>query len=395
MSNPNVTQRAVWMACCEIVGSDLPCDVHANLFDLNMDSLGLAELVIQLEETFGEGCITIDDILANPVVSKIATVLDGGASTEPPAPAPKPAEVRTAPCITATPVSAVQHVAVGACVDVASKTVTTPSPMVDPLDRILRLESVVSQLTDAVKALTPMAGQTPTIGATPALSDVLTGGTVAKMESLDDQFVLAQECAPIEQTAADLAVDNEPRDWILTTHVGSLPRPAGTELAASAIIAAQRAAGVSVINDGEWSRENYIADLLSRIQNVGQNVDASGGALSSSSCLCEMPCAADMRDVMTYAQRFTGGNGLITLNPKRVAKADTACIGYPRYLGTHRAHAAGRALHAARARRAHTPRRPRPLPAQQDAHRPCPCSISDASGFAPCRAVPWLQAAPG
>ena len=121
-------------------------------------------------------------------------------------------------------------------------------------------------------------------------------------------------------------------DWILTTHVGSLPRATGTALAASAIIEAQMAAGLSVINDGEWSRENYIGDMLSRIGGVGSD-NAADGALPAPECLCEMPCAADMRAVPTYAQRFTGGNGLITLNPNRVARADVACTALPRYLG--------------------------------------------------------------
>ena len=66
-----------------------------------------------------------------------------------------------------------------------------------------------------------------------------------------------------------------------------------------------------------------IADLLSRIAGVGSD-GAANGSLGAASCLCEMPCAADMRAVPTYAQRFTGGNGLITLNPKRVARADVA-----------------------------------------------------------------------
>ena len=40
----------------------------------------MAELVIQLEETYGEGAISVDDIFANPVVDKIAALLPGGAA---------------------------------------------------------------------------------------------------------------------------------------------------------------------------------------------------------------------------------------------------------------------------------------------------------------------------
>eukprot|EP00966_Prymnesium_polylepis_P316091 7303274-Prymnesium_polylepis.1 len=59
-----------------------------------------------------------------------------------------------------------------------------------------------------------------------------------------------------------------------------------------------------------------------------------------------MPCAADMRDVPLFAPRFTGGTlaggrsavterqpEVFTLNPKRVVRADTACVAHPTYVG--------------------------------------------------------------
>lgn len=138
-------------------------------------------------------------------------------------------------------------------------------------------------------------------------------------------------CQPIDVEPAKVAEPvavPEACEWIRTTHVGSLPRPpAGKDMSPAAIIALQDDVGLDVINDGEWSRENYIADMLSRIDGVG-----SVGDMPAGGCLCEMPCASDMRDVPTYAQRFTGGNGLITLNPKRVARADTACTAMPKYV---------------------------------------------------------------
>jgi hypothetical protein len=109
------TVSTVWSACCEIVGNEgAPLDVHANLFDLGLDSLGLAELVIQLESTYGDGAITIDDVgcrashllphmhahlpsplasqvLANPIVSVIAALLPGCE----PLPAPAAAAKKT------------------------------------------------------------------------------------------------------------------------------------------------------------------------------------------------------------------------------------------------------------------------------------------------------------
>ena len=45
------------------------------------------------------------------------------------------------------------------------------------------------------------------------------------------------------------------------------------------------------------------------------------------------PLLRDMADMPTYASRFTGGNGIITLNPKRPAKGNVACVGFPKYLG--------------------------------------------------------------
>ena len=133
------------------------------------------------------------------------------------------------------------------------------------------------------------------------------------------------------------------------------------------VVRMQRDLGMDIINDGEWSRDNYIADLLSRIDGARPparrlprapppaarrrrasctcahaaplsspraglgSTDAKGCSAVDASCLCEMPLATDMGDVPTYAQRFTGGNGLITLNPARVAKADTACYARPQY----------------------------------------------------------------
>ena len=65
-----------------------------------------------------------------------------------------------------------------------------------------------------------------------------------------------------------------------------------------------------------------MSELLSRID--GLDGEARG--------CCDLPCAADMADVPTYASRFTGGNGLITLNPKRPAKGGATCYALPRYV---------------------------------------------------------------
>ena len=115
--------------------------------------------------------------------------------------------------------------------------------------------------------------------------------------------------------------------WVRTTHVGSLPRPADGILDLNQVIAQQEGC-VDVINDGEWGRENYIADVINRV--VGLN----GGDIAPKDACCAkhaMPVAADMKDVPLYAQRFSGGNGLITLNPKREAVSPLSCVAHPKY----------------------------------------------------------------
>lgn len=70
------TVQTIWRLCCEIMGEEgSPLDSEVNLIDWGLDSLGLAELVIQLEDEFGEGAISIDDVLANPAVGEIAAKL--------------------------------------------------------------------------------------------------------------------------------------------------------------------------------------------------------------------------------------------------------------------------------------------------------------------------------
>ena len=81
--------KVVWRLCVAISdGSDAepdaePDDPEASLFDMGLDSLGLAELVIQLEEVYGEGCLSVDDILAAPTLGEVASLLP----SRPPTPA--------------------------------------------------------------------------------------------------------------------------------------------------------------------------------------------------------------------------------------------------------------------------------------------------------------------
>merc|ERR1712130_1023471 len=43
--------------------------------ELGMDSLGLAEMITQLEDRFGEGCVNVDDVMERPTVSAIVSML--------------------------------------------------------------------------------------------------------------------------------------------------------------------------------------------------------------------------------------------------------------------------------------------------------------------------------
>ena len=75
----NTAISNVWKACADISGADPNSqpDTDTSLFDMGLDSLGLAELVIQLEEVYGEGCITVDDIIAAPTLREVASCLPG------------------------------------------------------------------------------------------------------------------------------------------------------------------------------------------------------------------------------------------------------------------------------------------------------------------------------
>jgi 5-methyltetrahydropteroyltriglutamate--homocysteine methyltransferase len=104
---------------------------------------------------------------------------------------------------------------------------------------------------------------------------------------------------------------------IPTTHVGSLPRPAemirrqgsGQDLSAKelagfvrAIVERQQSLGLSLINNGELPRADYVSATVRRIRGFDGSADA--------------PLPRDLEEVPEYARRFNSRNGLITLNPK-------------------------------------------------------------------------------
>jgi len=228
-------------------------DVESDLSDLGVDSLGLAELLGSLEDSFGVGCITIDKIMDGRSVRAIAGHLGGKAE---------------------------RSIAI-------SSRVTAVSPPVQP---------VISLQTDHEKAV----GQSINMVARAA------------------------------EAMIDFSERSDTHCWIRTTHVGSLPRPTDGNFDLGRVIQQQAEAGVDIVNDGEWTRDNYIADVINRIEGLrgGNDSCASKGCCT----LHSMPVADDMNDVAVYAQRFTGGNGLITLNPKREVLSDLACVSHPRYM---------------------------------------------------------------
>jgi len=240
-SNLEIVSKAV----CSITGDDAVA-FDAHLLEAGVDSLGLAELLGLLEDTFGAGCITIDQIMDEPSVRAIAEHL-GGLEGKP-----------------------------------------SPSSITSPLP-------AKSEASDA-----------------------------AKIQS-------AMHARELEYSSPLPKTEDFGSSWIRTTHVGSLPRPADGDFDLSRVLKLQLEAGLDVINDGEWTRDNYIADAVNRLEGL-----RGGQEVKYKSVCCvkhSMPVAEDMKDVPLYALRFTGGNGLITLNPKREAVSDLACAAHPCYTG--------------------------------------------------------------
>jgi len=120
---------------------------------------------------------------------------------------------------------------------------------------------------------------------------------------------------------------------IKTTHVGSLPRPsamvtkqlkkeeitdADMRTYVTELLERQLALGLSSINNGELPRADYINATIQRISGFNK------------SCLAPLP--KDLEELPEYARRFSGRNGLITLNPKAPIQLP-ACSGDLVYSG--------------------------------------------------------------
>ena len=247
MSAAEVT-RIIWDLVGR-VGVERGAD-DADLIDLGVDSLGLADLVGSLEERFGDDVVSVDAVFADPSVRSIAKcILQKGGG------------------------------------------------------KVLLAED--------------------------------SGVVAVQQQQEEEQEVVVPQgkvsSAPLLKRAPQ-APCSSPRAnrWFEVTHIGSLPRDASFGI--EEVVRRQVDCGVDVINDGEWSRPNYVADLIGRIAGLGDDAVGAFSRTERSECACcEMPIAADMLEVPLHARRFDGSNALITLNPKRPARANVACVAFPKH----------------------------------------------------------------
>ena len=108
---------------------------------------------------------------------------------------------------------------------------------------------------------------------------------------------------------------------IKTTHVGSLPRPAdmhtkklkkqeitGDDLRRylTEILEKQIVLGLNFLNNGELPRDDYVSATVNRISGFFDTGSA--------------PYPQDLEELPEYSRRFSGRNGLITLNPRAPIK---------------------------------------------------------------------------
>ena len=93
-------------------------------------------------------------------------------------------------------------------------------------------------------------------------------------------------------------------DRILTTHTGSLPRPAGLSLtgperdggqlagAVQSVVTSQIDAGVDVVNDGEASKvgySTYVTERLTGFGGEGEPLTSPNGQSRHRCCSCPSP----------------------------------------------------------------------------------------------------------
>jgi len=120
---------------------------------------------------------------------------------------------------------------------------------------------------------------------------------------------------------------------IKTTHVGSLPRPRDMQTKylkkqevsdadlrnyLTEILEKQILLGLNFINNGELPRADYISSTVNRISGFFETGIA--------------PLPKDLEELPEYSRKFSGRNGLITLNPRAPIKLP-ACSEQLSYIG--------------------------------------------------------------
>ena len=330
---------AVWSALDDVTPG-LKRSQEANLFDLGVDSLACAELVLRLQDLFGETSISVDDVMDDPTVKHIASLLAAAADADSNAnTGAEDDDTYDAADVLDKVWDACEQVAPGIRTASAKAGGLSASLFDLGIDSLACAE-VVTTIQDIfgedsitvddimddptvggiVARVTPMKRAGSRSGASPApvstLFPVAAAGVVGAGNVLD--FTSG--------SADDDEVPTGVATWIMTTHVGSLPRPGRDEDSdPRAVIRRQLDLGIDFVNDGEWGRDNYVSSLVERL---GLSAAApSPVASKAGDCGCIAPCAADMRDVPLYAKRFTAHNGLITLNPERPVRCAVVCEG--------------------------------------------------------------------
>ena len=342
---------------CRELGVDIPAGTppDSSIIDLGLDSLGLAELSSRLSLPGG-----VDSIFDNPSLASIAALIsDADVADEDRSNAVAPqAAVQPPVAVAATnygnaaapknmaATSAFQDLIV-ACRNLGADV----PPGVDPSASVIDLGLDSLGIAELASQLALPGGvdsifDNPSLGSIAAL---VSGGDNAGVASFHQPSPADAGCAccdasdtmsaslkswsskPITPAAAmpesypvacndvDEAFNNiHDGEWIQTTHVGSLPRKKGASL--EDMIDIQLEVGMQIVNDGEMTRADYISDVLSRISGV----HSEGNTVV-------MPMASDMLDAPLHSRRFTGMNGLITLNKASPAKSKLVCSAFPTY----------------------------------------------------------------
>jgi acyl carrier protein len=276
----SVSVKALMLSALAEVGITVGEDVDpsTSVLDLGLDSLAMAELSSLLH-------IDMDDLFEDPSIASVLTLVAAtgraaalAATLSSTATLVPMAEVGAECTAISTRLRVFAALAeVGAEVD--EDVDMTASVLALGLDSLAmaELSSLLSIDMDAIF-------EDPSIANVMALSSVVgvvsanvphTSSTPLFVSALPKAVVVA----PIITSGLSAlpilpSKTKNSASWIRTTHVGSLPRAGRDEtLGIRDIVRRQREAGFDVINDGEWSRSDYVSDSLSRIDGFSMGTD--------------------------------------------------------------------------------------------------------------------------